>query len=267
MPRSAPDQGNLTQGGPPIGPSAPVLPILARLTGSSFFIIRARRGGSRGAARLQHFSTWAGAHLVRASTTGPALARCETTSRGTTCGASTPPSSPPGLGAAVGEPAGGPTGRPLPYILRIRVAGGRESVGSVPYRRSSGSRRSPHMSAGSRSAVGLSARSATSRQPTAPVRGSAASALPRIAPYSASPHRRAALSARFCTVWGAFRSLFDHQTGHFSPPFRRPPAARRADCRLYRASVRAVGLQSGSRGPPPRRARVRIAAKLVFLPT
>ena len=164
-----------------------------------------------------------------------------------------------------GRGAGRRTDRPPPPLhTSYSGSGGRESVGSVPYRRSSGSRRSPHMSAGSRSAVGLSARSGTSRQPTAPVRGSAASALPRIAPYSASPHRRAALSARFCTVWGAFRSLFDHQTGHFSPPFRRPPAARRADCRLYRASVRAVGLQSGSRGPPPRRARVRIAAKLVF---
>ena len=50
--RSAPDWGTAT----PIGASALVLPILARLTGSSFFIIRARRGGSRGAARLQHFS-------------------------------------------------------------------------------------------------------------------------------------------------------------------------------------------------------------------
>ena len=158
-----------------------------------------------------------------------------------------------------GRGAGRRTDRPPPPLhTSYSGSGGRESVGSVPYRRSSGSRRSPHMSAGSphmsagsRSAVGLSARSGTSRQPTAPVRGSAASALPRIAPYSASPHRRAALSARFCTVWGAFRSLFDHQTGHFSPPFRRPPAARRADCRLYRASVRAVGLQSGSRGPPP----------------
>ena len=52
-------------------------------------------------------------------------------------------------------------------------------------------------------------------------------------------------------------ATFARQTGHFSPPFRRPPAARRADCRLYRRSVRAVGLQSGSRGAPlpPSRAR------------
>ena len=60
----------------------------------------------------------------------------------------------------------------------------------------------------SRSAVGLSARSGTSRQPTAPVRGSAASALPRIAPYSASPHRRAALSARWAAVSVTFTTAW-----------------------------------------------------------
>ena len=145
-----------------------------------------------------------------------------------------------------GRGAGRRTDRPPPPLhTSYSGSGGRESVGSVPYRRSSGSRRSPHMSAGSphmsagsasRSAVGLSARSGTSRQPTAPVRGSAASALPRIAPYSASPHRRAALSARFCTVWGAFRSLSITKPG--------------TSHHRFGAHQRRAGPIAGSTGPP-----------------